>query len=334
MKESRSAVTRLRSRPPVQRRRPHRRGLPPISILPTLFTLGNLVAGFAAIHYAAKPADWDGPWEWTGLTFAGILVFVGMFFDGVDGSVARLTRSSSSVGAQLDSLCDMVTFGVAPAFMGLRLVITHLEDAAPEWWVIGPDADTAFGRVIWGVAAAYVCCAALRLARFNLELGGDPAGEKKSFRGLPTPGAAGAVVSLVILHQHLLVTRFGNSMPHELVQWSSLAIPFVMLLCAFGMVSTIPYIHFTNTYIRGRKNFASVGRLVIALALAIWWLQETLAVVFTLYALSGPARVGWRWLVPSDGRVPEGPTTTRPPFQPGGGESASTSTSSRSNLAP
>jgi CDP-diacylglycerol--serine O-phosphatidyltransferase len=269
--------------------------VPGIAVVPTLFTLGNLVAGFAAIHYAARPIDYEGPWGWTGLTLAGILIFVGMFFDGIDGSIARLTRSSSTIGGQLDSLCDMLTFGVAPAFMALRLVIGHFEGTGADAWVIGPDADSVLGKIVWAIAAVYVCCAAMRLARFSVESGLSQVNDHRLFRGLPTPGAAGAVASLVILHQHYLVVRFEGELPHELVRWTTLVIPAVMALCALAMVSSIPYIHFANTYLRGSKSFGFIVRLVVILVLMIWFLQEILAIAFLTYALSGPTRLGWRW---------------------------------------
>ena len=86
-----------------------RRILPPQTVWPLLFTLGNLVAGFAAIHYAFKGDEWQGPWGWSGLTMAGALIFLGMFLDSIDGTVARLTRSVTELGASLDSLADLVT---------------------------------------------------------------------------------------------------------------------------------------------------------------------------------------------------------------------------------
>ncbi len=153
---------------PVRPRRRLRRRIPSLAVTPTIVTLGNLVAGFAAIHYASKPIDTSGPWGWSSLTVAGVLIFLGMFLDAIDGSLARLTRSISDIGAQIDSLADLVTFGVAPAFMMLRLVSHYVgpEGGAP---ILGPEADHAFAKVLWGVAAVYLCCTALRLARFNVE---------------------------------------------------------------------------------------------------------------------------------------------------------------------
>ncbi len=103
-----------------------RRVLPPQRVWPLLFTLGNLVSGFAAIHYSYKGASWHGPWGWSGLTMAGSLIFLGMLLDSIDGSVARLTRSVTELGAALDSLSDLVTCGVDPAVMVLSLVASYL----------------------------------------------------------------------------------------------------------------------------------------------------------------------------------------------------------------
>lgn len=276
-------------RGPLRRRRRQRR-LRSTSVLPTLFTLGNLVAGFAAIHYATKPTTFEGPWGWSGLMLAGLLVFVGMFFDAVDGSVARMTRSSSTLGAQLDSLCDMVTFGVAPAYMTLRLVINYVEIRGVETSIIGPEADSVYGKVLWAAAAIYVCCAALRLARFNVETELEP-DDHRSFRGLPTPGAAGCVASLVMLHQHLLALKFPPpDVPEAFVRGAALGIPFIMLLCAFAMVSNIRYDHFVNRFIRGKRSFTYVVWFAIIAVLAVVWIQESLAIALTVYAASGPVR--------------------------------------------
>ncbi len=267
--------------------------MPSMSVLPTLCTLGNLICGFAAIHYAAREPNVRVLWQdWTPLTMAGALIFFGMLLDAIDGSLARLTRSNSELGAQLDSLADVVTFGVAPAFMTIRLVANHL---GGEGWIIGPEADNIMGKVIWGMSAVYVSCAALRLARFNVEMDKAQVNDHSLFRGLPSPGAAGCVASLVILHQHLMVVRFAGDVPLVYVQAAALGIPAIMLLCAFGMVSDIPYLHFTNRFVRGPRDFGYIVRIVVALALAIWWFQVVLALAFTVYAMSGPFRVLLRY---------------------------------------
>ena len=265
---------------PEQSRR--RRRLPPMSVLPTLCTLGNLVCGFAAIPYASMPAEFTGPWGWSGLTCAGVLIFVGMLLDAVDGWIARLTNSSSELGGQLDSLADVVTFGVAPAWMMLRLVTTDV--GLP---IIGPEADDALAKVVWAVAVVYLCCAALRLARFNVETGSSVE-RSDSFRGLPSPGAAGAVTSLILLHQHVMAGRFGDDVPPIFARGAALGLPFVTLLAAFAMVSAIPYAHVTNRYLSGSRSFTYVARLVVVLGLVMWFPQETLAVLFMSYLIAGP----------------------------------------------
>ena len=101
------------------------------------------------------------------------------------------------------------------------------------------------------------------------------------------------VASFILLHQHLLVAKFGSEVPTSFVRGAALGIPFIALLCAFAMVSSIPYPHATNRYLYGARSFHYIVRLVVLLVLAVWWFQETVAVVFTAYAISGPVQM-WR----------------------------------------
>jgi len=277
----------------LRRRTIRRRQLAPIAVLPTLMTLANLVCGFAAIHYAAKPIEATGVFGWTALTLAGMLVFLGMFFDAIDGSVARLTRTTSDLGAQLDSLADVVTFGAAPAFMMLRLVSQYVGPTdSLNATILGPF-DNAYARLVWAIAAIYICCTALRLARFNVETGSHEAVDHRYFKGLPSPGAGGAVASLILLHQHLLATHYNAGETPAFERWTALGIPLITLLCAFAMVSSVRYVHLVNRFLRGPKSFTSIVRIVLPLIIALWWLHATLAISFTAYALSGPLRSGW-----------------------------------------
>jgi CDP-diacylglycerol--serine O-phosphatidyltransferase len=243
---TRARARRLRGR----LRRRTDRAIPGVKVLPTMMTLANLVCGFAAIFYAARAGEAGGPtpFGWHPLTVAGVLVFLGMAFDAVDGSLARLTRSTSDLGAQLDSLADVVTFGVAPAFMMLRLVSLYdgPGEHGPAETILGPDAGNLYARLCWSVAAIYICCTALRLARFNVETASADEDDHLWFKGLPSPGAGGAVASLALLH------------------------------------------HFVNRYLKGRKSVPAVAFALMVVAIAVWWFHESLAVALTGYALSGP----------------------------------------------
>lgn len=265
-----------------------RRVLPPQTVWPLLFTLGNLVSGFAAIHYAYKGAEWHGPWGWSGLTMASALIFLGMFLDSIDGAVARLTDSVTELGAALDSLSDLVTCGVAPAVMVLALVSSYLgEDGSLT--LLGPDADLPWGKVVWGIAAVYVCCAALRLARFTVEE--EPAkgpNEHMAFHGMPSPGAAGLIAALILFHQHVLA---GGDEALWFGRAYAFGVPVIMAFSAFAMVSNIPYDHFVNRYLGRPQSFRFIAILVIVIFTCLWWFQATVAVGFIVYALTGPIHV-------------------------------------------
>ena len=290
-------------------RRLRRRVLAPVAVIPTLLTLANLVCGFAAIHFASKPVETSMFFQWSTLTVAGTLIFVGMFFDAIDGSVARLTGSTSDLGKQLDSLCDIVTFGVAPAYLMMRLVsFYYVSPNESVQLFVGPDVDSIYGKAVWAIAAFYVCCAALRLARFTAETEHDGGSAHSSFKGLPTPGAAGVVASFIVLHQHLLfTTTAGESL--TIARASALVFPVVTLFCGLAMVSAVPYTHIVNRYLGGRRDFASLVRIVLPVIAAIWFLQATLAIVCTAYAFSGPTRLFVRMLrrrkaANADGDIP------------------------------
>ncbi|MGA1709162.1 MAG: CDP-alcohol phosphatidyltransferase family protein [Phycisphaerales bacterium] len=271
--------------------RPHTRGprrrLRRVAMLPALLTLGNLLCGFAAIHFAAKPVAATGFFGWSTLTVAGSLIFFGMFFDAIDGFVARLVKSTSVFGANLDSLADVVSFGVAPAFMMLRLV-SHYYGPDGATSIMGPEVDSVYARVAWAIAAVYICCTALRLARFNAEASAAGGEEHRTFFGLPSPGAAGAVASLIVLHQHLLSRHTGIEDGLAFARAAALGIPFVTLIVAFAMVSNVRYSHFVNRVLRSRRTFPSLIRIVLPVVVALWWPRETLAAGFVIYALSGP----------------------------------------------
>jgi CDP-diacylglycerol--serine O-phosphatidyltransferase len=275
-----------------RRRRRRERVLKTVAVLPSLATLGNLVCGLGAIYFcmlhvgmagAARP-PWVDPdnvnrlsnFLPTFLALGAYLIAAAMFFDALDGRLARLTRSPSEFGGQLDSLADVVSFGVAPAILVLTATVPREILSLGGW-------ERAYWRAEWVMAAVFTCCAALRLARFNVENVVDEAAHM-GFRGLPSPGAAGAIMSLVILHQDLL----RGTMPWAHTFVMRLLPPFALCL-GLLMVSRFRYPHLVNTILRGKRPFRQVVAIVIVVLVAlVIQFQLSLAVVAAAYALSGP----------------------------------------------
>ena len=255
-------------------RRVRRQRLKYIAILPSLITILNGVFGFTAIIFAAKgsealSADSKIPFFTFGSTtyfaMSGYMILVAMIADMLDGRLARRVQSTSSFGGQLDSLCDIISFGVAPAF--LMLNILEYEVAS-----IGLADERFLQRFIWLSAAAYISCAAIRLARFNVENEEDESAHM-SFMGLPTPAAAGVIVSLVIFHQETIPTFVIIC-----------ALPFFALGISILMVSRIRYPHILNQYLRGKKPLADLIRVLLMLAFVWWNIQVALVVIFCGFA--------------------------------------------------
>lgn len=267
-----------------------------VAVVPSLVTLLNAVCGFAAIHFvAAGMNDPEALYmhkpQLTYFAAAAYMIFLAMIADALDGQLARRTGSTSKFGEQLDSLADIVSFGVAPAFLMLRVVDCSLRD------VIGPAAP-AFGpmggKLLWLIAAAYLCCAALRLARFTVETQPEESSHM-GFSGLPSPAAAGVVASLVLVVADLLL-ELSQDVPRVWIAGATKAIVYLLPLVTLGvallMVSRVPYPHALNRYIRGRRSFAHVVRIVLLVLVLVWKPQLTCAVVFVGFALSP----GWRWV--------------------------------------
>lgn len=254
------------------------------SVLPTLLTLGNLLSGCVAIFLASRPTNVALPWGWTALTFAAACIFLGMVFDGLDGRIARMTGSTSDLGEQLDSMADMVTFGVAPAFLAIQLVGVGTPFLSEK-----DSSDDFLSRVALIIAGIFVACAALRLARFNIEVNQPAEADHSSFKGLPSPGAAGTVASVILLHQHFLAQPVPSGLATILTE---IGMVLLMLLVAFAMVSRLRYIHFLNRYFHNNAGFGKVVRIVVILMLLMVYPQAVIATTFVGYALSAP---GW-WL--------------------------------------
>jgi len=258
-------------------------------------TLGNLICGFAAIHFCMRAMLGDGlrgpvaagveaalavqPPERllpSFLSIAAGFIFVGLLADALDGSLARWTKRTSDFGGQLDSLADIVTFGVAPAMLVVAVLLN--EPGLGRSTMPGPLSGNLAGRAMWMMLAVYVGCAALRLARFNVEHArGDLA--HQYFSGLPSPGAAVVLASLILVHEHVGET---------LRPYLALALPHVALALGLLMVSRVRYMHLANAYLRGRRPFGQVVGFMVLLAVFWWYKELTLAVVVSVYAISGP----------------------------------------------
>ena len=259
--------------------------------LPTMVTLGNLICGFASImlamranaiasavatgHY--KPEDY--------LYFSGLLIFIGMIFDVMDGGVARLTKSTSKFGMELDSLCDVVSFGVAPAVLVYNLL---------EWQARNDFVLPWLDRYLFPMLIVYVTCAVLRLARYNVESESGPVGY---FFGMPSPGAAGCAAGLVILAlpathhwpispltaQVSVVESYLPAVRSHLL----VALPFIMVGLGILMVSREHNAHIGRRFLRGKRSFMQVIILSIMLGLVLMHHEIMLALAFNGYLLLG-----------------------------------------------
>ncbi|MCJ7543053.1 MAG: phosphatidylcholine/phosphatidylserine synthase [Phycisphaerae bacterium] len=282
----------LRRRWPRPRPRGRRRILESTALLPGLLTIGNGRSGFAAIHFATKDAL--GQAALSNLVAAAYCIFLAMFFDMLDGRIARMTRRTTDFGGQLDSLCDVISFSVAPAMLMLRTVITvvRAHQVAPIAMVTH---TVGMERVIWCIAGLFVACGVLRLARFNVENLPDESAHM-NFQGLPVPGAAAPVAGLVLLFEHLTQIESGWRSQPWLLGAVAVALPMVSLAVGLLMVSRLRYTHLINQYLRGRRPFGYLVKIVIVGLAGMLDPYVTLAVVTIVYAFSGPGGAVWRWL--------------------------------------
>ncbi|MDY6981534.1 MAG: CDP-diacylglycerol--serine O-phosphatidyltransferase [Pseudomonadota bacterium] len=219
-----------------------------IYLLPNLLTTGAMFAGFYAV-IAGMGSDFGS---------ACVAILVAMVLDGLDGRVARLTNTQSKFGAEYDSLSDMLAFGVAPALICFSWALSQL------------------GKLGWTAAFIYVACAALRLARFNVQLGST---DKRFFVGLASPSAAGLVV--------FMVWSF-----HEFdIGMSSLVAGFaavVTVLAGVLMVLNVRYYSFKDLDFRHRVPFVAILAIVLILVVVAWHPPTVLFTMAVMYATSGP----------------------------------------------
>jgi CDP-diacylglycerol---serine O-phosphatidyltransferase len=223
-----------------------------IYLLPNLFTIGSFFAGFFAIT-AAFTSNYDN---------AAIAIFIAMIMDSLDGRVARLTNTITAFGAEFDSLADMVSFAVAPAFLAYAWNLSLL---------------SKFG---WFAAFIYVVAVALRLARFNTQLGNL---DKRYFQGLPCPAAAAVITSFIWICIDFDIT-------------SKLAAIVLVILTIFVstlMVSNIRFRSFKDAELKNHVPFIVILFTLLIVVLITFDPPKILFVVFTGYAISGPTATIW-----------------------------------------
>lgn len=225
-----------------------------VYILPNLITTAAMFSGFYAIIAAINGRFED----------AAVAVFIAMILDGADGRVARWTNTQSAFGEQYDSLSDLVSFGVAPAIVIYQWALVDMAVVSPTW-----------GKLGWMAAFIYVACAALRLARFNVQI---EEVDKRYFIGLPSPASAGIMVGMVWFFQDLDVTGASVQIP-----------ALIMTVCAgLLMVSNVMYNSFKDFDYRSKVPYLAVLAVVLIFALTAIDPPKVLFSVFLIYALSGP----------------------------------------------
>ncbi|MEM7448796.1 MAG: CDP-diacylglycerol--serine O-phosphatidyltransferase [Myxococcota bacterium] len=220
-------------------------------ILPNLFTLSSVFCGFYAVLVCSEHASQED------LFRASVLILFAMFFDTIDGRVARLTKTQSAIGVQLDSLADVISFGVAPAVLVYR-------------WSLFASSELGIGACF-----LYVSCGTIRLARYNvlaMSDSGAPKQPSKYVFGLPIPAAAGILISLVVASRHTLGSRLSEYI------YLMLGVVFVL---SFLMVSTIRFRSFKE--LRLCRSTALLITLVVGSATFIAWrFHASFAVIWLL----------------------------------------------------
>jgi len=218
-----------------------------IYLLPNLLTTAGLFAGFYAVI-----SSMNGLYE-----NAAIAIFIAMIFDGLDGRVARITNTQSDFGAEYDSMADMVSFGIAPGLVAYN-------------WAL-----SSMGKFGWLASFVFVAGAALRLARFNTQVG---VADKRYFQGLASPAAAGVIASIVWV---------GNEYAID-AQSYGLIFGIATIVTGLLMVSNFRYNSFKEVDWKGKVNFFVVLIIVLAFVVIASSPAELLCLVFIGYAISGP----------------------------------------------
>lgn len=218
-----------------------------IYLLPNLLTTAGLFSGFYAVV-----SSMNGHF-----ISAAVAIFIAMIFDGLDGRVARMTNTQSEFGAEYDSMADMVSFGIAPGLVAYN-------------WAL-----SSFGKFGWLAAFVYVACAALRLARFNTQVG---VADKRYFQGLASPAAAGVVASIIWVGSEYKI----NGQDYGFI------VGIITIIVGLLMVSNFRYNSFKEVDWKGKVNFIFVLLIVLAFVVIASSPENILLIIFGLYACSGP----------------------------------------------
>lgn len=224
-----------------------------IYMLPNMITLAALFAGFYAIVMAM-----NGRFD-----LATVAIFSAMVLDSLDGRVARMTNTQSAFGEQMDSLSDMVSFGAAPALISYVWSLKQL------------------GRWGWIAAFVYCACAALRLARFNVN---TAVVDKRYFQGLPSPAAAALVTGFIWIATE-------NAMDPRDLSWWMFA---VSLFAGLTMVTNVPFYSFKDVHMKKSVPFASIVLVALGIAVVNIDPPTVLFALFVCYSLSGYVVYIWR----------------------------------------
>ncbi len=267
---------------------------PRIYVLPTMMTAGNILCGYIATLQIFDGRHEGNPSHY----YNAILAILGAcVFDALDGRVARMGGQESPFGRELDSLADIVSFGIAPALLVHDIVLKNIE---------GPFS------LGWLVSCLYLVCGAMRLARFNCLAAMDVKSSSTSFRGCPIPAAAGVISSITLLLLWL------DSNDREIGQWKY-ALVVLMVLLSWLMVSNIEYPSFKSVNFRTRRSFDWVLGLIIVLAFSVknWqWMPSVLFVSYLAYGLVRPwISRRWRKEIEIEEEAPEEAGTDDPSSQ-------------------
>ncbi|MDA0667825.1 MAG: CDP-alcohol phosphatidyltransferase family protein [Planctomycetota bacterium] len=242
---------------------------PPTVLSPqNIVTLGNLACGVGAILLAVAAVVENNPHR---LYEGALWLVLATFLDAIDGKLARITGTASPLGAQLDSLADAVTFGVAPGVVAVTLVR-----------MMGPELGIAIHpRLLVVAPVVYSCCAILRLARFNVDSEHeDLTKDHATFVGLPSPGAAGPPIALVLFYFGIADTKLFN-VSAGAIAWVNAAIiyliPILLLLLALLMVARVPYPHFFAWMMRSTRPVSTLAKFVVVFG--ILFLEPELALL-------------------------------------------------------